>query len=280
MTKYKIIVSAMLCLLLLASCGKKDGGIAKKLYTPPPPPPTAKVTFPEGFTVMQYARLLEENGVCTAEEFYRAVNEVDYREDFTFLPEQSVLDTRPYKLEGYLFPDTYEFFLDESGESVVKRFLKNFRSRVDEPLAEEIGANGYTIDQSITIAAIVERETPVVEEMPKIAAVFINRLKSPDFPKLQSDATKFYPYEGSAAIPAEVKEGFVSEYNTYNVKGLPKGAICNPSLSAIKGVLNYEKNFDYYFFYTDKNNKHYYAKTLKEHNANYKYCKDNDLLPF
>lgn len=283
---FKVFILVGLCTLALCSCGDKQGGssgggesTSSVFVQQSDFAEEVKVTFPEGWTVMQYARRLEEKGVCTKDEFYSAVNDIDYSDSYSFLPEKEILAQRPYKLEGYLFPDTYFFGTDESAESIVRKMLNNFESRVAKIYAENAGDNGLTFDETITLASIVERETPVAEEMPKIAGVFINRLKSPDYPKLQSDATKRYPYESYNAIPEDIREEFVSEYNTYNVEGLPKGAICNPSINAIKGSFLHDESVEAYFFYTDVNNKHYYAVTYDEHLTNYQYCIDNDLVP-
>jgi len=132
------------------------------------------------------------------------------------------------------------------------------------------------------MASIVEREINVPEEMDGVAAVFYNRIKYPGGTVngsatggyFQSDATKFYPY-----IFGTAPEGFVSEYNTFNVKGLPKGPICCPSIDAIKAALAPDHDQDAFFFYTDINKHVYYAVTYDEHLKNYRYCIDNDLDP-
>lgn len=270
MKKFSVIIS-IFCLLsiLLSSCNK----IAPTASSEPEKIPTVTVTFPEGWNVMQYGSRLEEKGVCTAQEFYDAMNNIDYGADFPFLPVAEILDKREYKLEGYLYPDTYEFYFNTSGETVVRKMLSNFKTRVADDLYETPSYSGLSFDECVTLAAIVEKETPVVEEKPRIAAVFINRLNSKDFPMLQSDTTWYYPYTKETE-----PEGFKSEYNTYRVEGLPKGAICNPTRSSIEAVIHHDTDFEgYYYFFTDDNNKHYYAKTYKEHQKNVKYCKDNGL---
>ncbi len=244
---------------------------------------TVDITFPEGRTVRQYGSLLEQNGVCTAEEFYAAMRDTDFTNDYSFLPSNDTLQQREYPLEGYLYPDTYSFYVPETPNSVIKRFLDNFRSKVSDEIVSYANSNGggfknidMSFDNAVIIASIVERESPTDNERPKIAACFYNRIENPSASgtggKLQSDATKFYPY-----VVGETPEGFVSEYNTYEFAGLPKGAICSPSISSIKAAVYPDTDCKSYFFYTDINDKHYYADTYEQHLANIKYCKDNGL---
>ncbi|MDR1002587.1 MAG: endolytic transglycosylase MltG [Oscillospiraceae bacterium] len=271
---FALFLLLALSLALLSACKDNGGGDVSSVDSGESGPATVKVTFAEGLTIAQFAKRLEDKGVCSAEEFINTCNNVDFSEQFSFLPSFDSLADRPYKLEGYLFPDTYEFFAPEGAESVIKRFLRNFESRVNEEIMADINSSDYSLDEIITLAAIVERETPSQSEMDKVAAVFFNRLRNKkEYPRLQSDATKYYPYVYGDTLP----DGFESEYNTYNVKGLPKGPICAPSLAAIKGCVYPDGDTDAYFFYTDKNGKHYYAKTYKNHLKNIQYCKDNGL---
>lgn len=244
---------------------------------------TVDITFPEGRTVRQYGALLEQNDVCTAEEFYAAMRTTDFTGDYSFLPSNSTLQQREYPLEGYLYPDTYSFYVPESAESVIKRFLNNFQAKVSDELVSYADSNGegfknieMSFDKAVTLASIIERESPTDNERAKIAACFYNRMENPSASgtggKLQSDATKFYPY-----VVGETPDGFVSEYNTYDFAGLPKGPICSPSASAIKAAVYPDTTCKAYFFYTDINDKHYYAVTYQEHLKNIQYCKDHGL---
>lgn len=244
---------------------------------------TVDITFPEGRTVRQYGSLLEQNGVCTAEEFYSAMRTTDFTENYSFLPDNETLQQREYPLEGYLYPDTYSFYVPEAADSVIKRFLDNFRSKVSDKLVSYANSNGgnlekidMSFDNAVILASIIERESPTDNERSKIAACFYNRIADPSASgtggKLQSDATKFYPY-----VVGEAPQDFVSEYNTYNFAGLPKGPICSPSISSINAAIYPDKTCKSYFFYTDINNKHYYADTYEQHLANIRYCRDNGL---
>ena len=127
------------------------------------------------------------------------------------------------------------------------------------------------------LASIIERESPDNAERDKISAVFWNRMENPTVSgtggKLQSDATHYYPYVASDERP----EGFRSEYDTYDIVGLPKGPICNPSADSIRAAVYPDKDCKAYFFFNDKKGNHYYAETYAEHKKNIQYCKDNGL---
>ncbi len=274
-----------------SSCGKEEQPPQIQIDDTPiePAVSTVRVTFPEGNNIMQYGQRLEENGVCSASDFYETMNTVDFSEEYDFLPEFSQLEGRDYRLEGYLFPDTYDFYIDENPQSVIRRFLSNFDAKIGDELRQAALKTGEfygvetDLDDIIIMASIVEREINVPEEMDGVAAVFWNRIKHPGGTVngsatggfFQSDATKFYPY-----IMDTAPEGFASEYNTFKVKGLPKGPICCPSYDAIVGSINPDHEEDAFFFYTDINKKVYYAVTLDEHNKNWKYCVENGLNPW
>lgn len=279
-------ISCSMC----GSCAKEPTPpVTEQQQQSVPEPATVRVTFPEGFNVMQYGARLEENNVCSASDFYETMNTVDFSESYDFLPEFSELEGRDYYLEGYLFPDTYDFYVGESPKSVIRRFLNNFDAKIGEELRQAALLTGEfyrtetDLDDIIIMASIVEREISVPSEMPGVAAVFWNRMKYPGGTVdgsatggfFQSDATKFYPYVMDTA-----PGGFVSDYNTFNVKGLPKGPICCPSYDAIVGSIYPDHDNGSFFFYTDINKKVYYAVTLKEHQANWKYCVDNGLNPW
>lgn len=289
-------LAIVLCLILVLSFGGcitsedgpsvpvfSDGGQSEA-------PATVRVTFPEGYNVMQIAQLLEQNNVCTAADFYNTMNTTDFSAEYSFLPAFSELSDRVYYLEGYLYPDTYDFYIGESAASVIRRFLNNFDAKVtDEMIAAASSTGDYyntslTFDDILIMASIVEREIYVVDEMPKCAAVFYNRIKYPNgngvngtstAGYLGSDITIYYPY-----IKSTCPEGFVSEYDTTNGSGnvgLPKGPICCPSINAIKGALYPDHSVDSFFFYIDANAKVYYALTFSEHQTNYRYCVENGI---
>lgn len=247
-------------------------------------PLTVNVTFPEGRTVRQYGALLEGNGVCSAEDFYSEMRTTDFTAEYSFLPSNEILQQREYPLEGYLYPDTYSFYIGENPKSVIKRFLNNFSVRVSGEAVSYADSNGagfkkteMSFDRAVILASIIERESPDNSERDKISAVFWNRLEHPDVGgtggKLQSDATHYYPY----VVGDERPEGFSSEYDTYVIAGLPKGPICNPSVDSINAAVYPDKSCKAYFFFNDNSGNHYYAETYAQHKKNIQYCKDHGL---
>lgn len=231
-----------------------------------------KVMFPEGLTVIELAELLEENGISSSDEILAACNSTLFDETFSDISAIDNADKKYYKLEGYLFPDTYEFFEKDSAESVIKRFLRNFENRIDEDMRKDIKASGYTLDEIIVLASIIQAEAANEDDMYMISAVLHNRLEDGfvnSIYSLDCDSTLYYPYKNSEAAP----EGYFSNYSTYlslgGVRGLPDGAICNPGLEAIKAAIYpAEKGSEYFYFCHDAQRTPYYAATIEEHNEN------------
>lgn len=234
---------------------------------------TATVLIPEGFTVDKIAARLEAKGVCTATEFYRAVSQVDYSADYEFIAafsavEQADYAARIYKLEGYLFPDTYEFYLGCSGETVVRKMLDNFDRRLDTSIRAAMKAKGYTMDELVILASIVQGEAGTTDDMAKVARVLANRMQdTATYPKLQCDSTGDYIKDVLSSGGSVSASN--TAYDTYEREGLPAGAINNPGLAAIKAVLTPSEDETIrqcYFFATDyKTNITYYSKTYNQH---------------
>lgn len=270
-----LLIALILLTLSLTSCrGKADVPFLTTKSPTTAAPNTVKVTFPEGFTVLAIAQRLEENGVCSADEFLTACNtpydgiEIDNADDRVFL------------LEGYIFPDTYEFYFDSDVQTVLKKFIDNYNSKVTDEIKSRAQALGYTMDEMLTLASIIQKECDEdIAECVNVSSVFHNRLKSPSFPKLESDVTSFYIKKNLSAYlgwqdnvkleeqNAEVQK-YMQLYSTYYCKGLPAGPICNPGMKAITAAV-YPAETDYYFFLTDaKMENFYYASTIAEHNVN------------
>ncbi len=235
---------------------------------------TVRVTIPEGFTVYQIAERLENKGVCTTTEFYRALAQGDYSDyDFVVAMEAinaNTLASRYYKLEGYLFPDTYEFYAGCSGESAVRKFLDGFDMRLDTTLRASMKAKGLTVDELVILASLVQGEAAATDDMQKVARVLQNRMENTDvYPKLQCDSTRDYVTDMIAAGTDIVVSN--EAYDTYVREGLPVGAINNPGLDAIKAVLTPSEDetvMQCYFFATDYlTGKTYYSKTYAQHEA-------------
>ena len=146
---------------------------------------------PEGKTLNKNADRREENQVCTRSDFFRAANTVMY--EYDFLKDLPTDEERIYPLEGYLFPDTYEFYTNSSGETVVRKFLDNFNARVDTSLKAAIKARGMTIDQAVILASIIQGEAADTDNMNKVSRVLQNRLENPGtYPRLECDSTSSY----------------------------------------------------------------------------------------
>ncbi len=245
-----------------------------------------KVTIPEGLNLEQIADILEYNCVCEKEAFFNTIATYEYKWDFyKDIPKDE--EKRVYKLEGYLFPDTYSFYIWEGSVSAINRLLDGFDIRVlkNEELDFKNKASklGMTMDEIITMASIIEREVPDPEQMKNVASVFYNRMNNPSHEgtggRLQSDATMWYPYPTKAAmlesetLTDEQKKNWESpNYDTTMFSGLPVGPICCPSLNAITAALN-PNDTNYYFFYTAEDAQgvmqYYYSSTYDQHAANY-----------
>ncbi len=225
-----------------------------------------KVTIPEGYTVNQIADLLKENKVCNKQDFLKSVDENNFISEA--LNQVKKNDMIRYRLEGYLFPDTYEFILNAKPDYIIDTMLQNFDKKVLNKLKMEIEKSDMSLSEIITLASITQKESTSFEVMKRVTSVFFNRLNQPSvYPKLQSDVTILY-IESDIKPNLEFKnQDMYDSYNTYVCNGLPVGPICNPGLDAVKAVLNPEKT-DYNYFLTDIDNNYYWAKTLSEHNNN------------
>ena len=280
----KKIISLLLitvCLFSLASC-RKDGN--NDASTMPPLTDSAQttseatteeltvtVTFPEGWTVKEIAEKLEENGVCTAKAFIDIVNNTAYLKtlSYTFFADIEEVAKRPFILEGYIFPDTYEFYKDEGAEAALTRFLDNTEQKLSAEYRSRAAETGYTMDEIITIASIIQEEASEHQHMPGVSSVLHNRLEDEDYGMLQCDVTIHYINDcvkDSPYISADVDK--VTEYyDTYECYGLPTGPICNPGIHAIEAALNPPET-DYFYFVTDEDWNYYYAETYEEHQVN------------
>lgn len=245
-----------------------------------------KVTFPEGYNIEQIAELLDYNCVCESENFYKTMETYAY--SHKFMPLIPVNDVRIYRLEGYLFPDTYSFYINEGSVSAINRMLNAFDSKIfnNTELAIQARANalGVSVDQIITMASIIERESPDPEQMKNVASVFYNRMRNPSHDgtggMLQSDATRWYPFttgkamRESETLTEEQKTNWVSAYDTTTFAGLPPGPICCPGYNSIYAAC-YPNNTGYYYFFMDDNGTHFYASTYGEHLQNIENARAN-----
>ncbi len=227
---------------------------------------TVMVTIPEGLPMWRVAEILEENGVCDAEEFVERANNTNFGFDFEDeIPQSSKIF---YPLEGYLFPDTYEFYKNDAPLNVIRRMLQNFDNKITPSVKNLMKQKGLSLHETITLASIVQAEASG-EEMNRVSSVYHNRLDDSQlFPLLQADPTRDYANEQILTHIGDRDRRVADYYNTYTTAGLPPGAINNPGMAAIMAALQPEDT-PYYYFCTDSRTKEfYYAETLEEHNRN------------
>ncbi len=244
---------------------------------------TIRLSFPEGWSLPQIVSKLEAEGVCPAEYIYTALEEMEFDYDFIdSIPEDGA---RCYALEGYFFPDTYDFFVSdkqngigENPTSILNKLLGNFESRWSEVYTKRAKELDLTMDEVMIIASIIQKEAADKSQMGVVSSVIHNRLKnSTSYPLLECNSTKDYvtnnivPVLGDAGASA-----YVTAYDTYNSAGLPPGPICNPGIDAIEAALNPDDT-NYLYFCHNEAGKIYVAKTYSQHQSNWaQVLKDNE----
>ena len=243
---------------------------------------TVTVMIPEGYNAQQIGQLLEENLVCRADDF-----EKYYRsklEKYDFEEQISVNENRFYALEGYLFPDTYEFYViddltdkpsmdtSQYAKQAAEKMYSNFQNKITKKMYARAKELGMTFDEVVTLASIIQKEGTNEENMANISSVFHNRLENMyEYPHLQSDTTDNYiedvirPNIPSSSLA--LYENVITAYDTYTCEGLPAGPICSPGLEAINAAL-YPAETDYYYFLSSSDGVFYYASTVEKHEQN------------
>lgn len=227
---------------------KQTTGGSTKTTSEPTEKQSVKVTIPEGYSFMQIANTLEKKGVCTAKAFYNAAQSYQVK-SFT-IPSSS---DRCFKLEGYLFPDTYEFYKNDDPEDVIRKMLNNYRAK-----------SGMPTDRQLIIASIIEKEVRSDEQMKMVSSVFYNRINKGM--RLDSDPTREYVNDyitGNSLLSGDTSK-YAALYNTYKCK-IPAGPICSPGARAIAAAKN-PASSEYLYFFFGNDNQNHYSKTLEEHN--------------
>lgn len=234
---------------------------------------TKRVTIPEGYTVEQISDLLVAQGVLEEASSFRTLcRTTDAFTKYAFLSELTGVDNRMYALEGYLFPDTYEFYVDSSAEEIIDRMLTRYYDVYSGEFVDRANELGFKRDQVIILASVIEREARDPEDFAKVSAVFHNRLK--DGMKLESCATLSYATHTNRLYFSADERAIVSPYNTYLNGGLPIGPICNPGEAAIRAALypNEEYVSEHYLYFCNANPNEtsalLFSKTYEEHAAN------------
>lgn len=232
-------------------------------------PESVKITIIEGLTYKQIVKQFVKKGLAIEDEFDSAMKYEKY--DFDFIKQITNVNNREFMLEGYLFPDTYEFAMNADEKTIINVMLKNFESKLTEEHYKRAKELGMSMDQIITLASVIEREATTNKDRRLVSAVFHARLKSKDanLKKLQSCATLQYIFlnqEGKVHDLITLKDTTVDNaYNTYIHAGLPPGPICSPGMESINAALYPDEDTDYLFFVAKGDGTSKFSKTYAEH---------------
>jgi peptidoglycan lytic transglycosylase G len=217
------------------------------------------VTFPEGLTVAEMAKIFESHGLGVASAFRDSAKDAGLVR--ALAPEAT-------SLEGYLFPDTYQLSRRTDAARLARLMVDRFERTITPEIRTAAVADGLTIHQVVTLASLIEKETARSEERPIVAAVFQNRLRA-GIP-LQCDPTVIYALERVGKYTGNLRRNdleFDSPYNTYRYRGLPPGPIASPSKSSLESAVH-PASVDYLYFVSRNDGTHEFARTLAEHNRN------------
>ncbi len=230
---------------------------------------TVKITFPEGITTADVINKLVDNEVCDKAALLSVIDSTEF--SYSLVSDLKAKESVPYRLEGYLFPETYYFYIGQSASSAIETLIKTTEDRITSKHRERAKELGFTMNEIIIIASIVQAEAANSEQMSEIAAIIENRLKDEtNFPSLGCQST--YDYIKNKVAPslsatsAHTSDYYLKYYSTNNnsnVVGLPEGPICNPGIDAIEAALYPADSNDYYFFH-DLNRNLYTAKDQYE----------------
>ena len=217
---------------------------------------TKRVAIPEGYELRQIVDLLVEKGLGTKEAFMDEIENGSF--DFDFIRKIPRTENR---LEGYLYPDTYLFSVEDSAHDIIQKMLNAFQENVVP--AYEAVSTPYSLDQVIIFASVVEREAANDEERPIVASVFYNRIDRGM--KLESCATVQYILQERKDILSNEDIAIDSNYNTYKYKGLPAGPIASPGLKSVEAVLEPADTDYLYFVATADGSQNLFSETFEEH---------------
>jgi len=220
---------------------------------------TVRFTIPEGYELRQIVQRLSEQHLIDADKFMEEVNNGQF--NYKFLKDVPKSENR---LEGYLFPDTYEVYKDATEREIITKMLDRFNEIFNEQYYQRAKELNMSIDEVVTLASIIEREAKLDEERPLVSAVFHNRLNSREYPFLQSCATVQYILKERKPVLSVADTKIESPYNTYLHPGLPIGPIASPGKASIHAAL-YPEDVDYLFFVANSDGSHIYSRTYEEH---------------
>ena len=229
------------------------------------------ITFVEGKTIKDYAKVIANNTNNTEDDVLDLIANEEYIdsliEKYWFITDEIKNADIYYSLEGYLKPDTYTFESKDVSVEYIFSFILNYTDKLLSEYKEQIEKSGYTVHEIVTLASVIEKEAASKDDMPGISGVFYNRLNSGM--SLGSDVTTYYAFQINLS-ESDLTTKQINTYNPYNTRGpnmngkLPVGPICSPSEIAIKAAINPEIS-DNYYFVSDKNGKTYFTKNYNEH---------------
>lgn len=219
---------------------------------------TVRFTIPEGYELREIADKLAEQGLVDKDKFYKAVNEASYKYDFL----KDIPKGRENRLEGYLFPDTYEIYKGATETEIVDKMLSRFNEVFNEQYRQRAKELNMSIDDVVNLASVIEREAKVDNERKTVSAVFHNRLNKSM--KLQSCATVQYILKERKPVLSYKDTEINNPYNTYMYAGLPKGPIASPGAKSIEAAL-YPDNVDYLYFVAKPDGTSVFSRTYQEH---------------
>ena len=218
-----------------------------------------RITFPEGLTIVEMARLYESRGFGQARDFTQAAGNASLVMD---------LDPQARDLEGYLFPDTYALPRRTPASRLIAQMVGRFRATYTDDLRGRAEAQGFTTRELVTLASVIEKETGAGEERPLVAAVYANRLRIGM--GLQADPTVVYAMQKAGKYDGNIRRedlAIDSPYNTYKYRGLPPGPIASPGKASLEAAVS-PADVPYLYFVSRNDGTHAFAVTLDEHNAN------------
>ncbi len=211
-------------------------------------------TVPEGWNMVEIARIFADAGIADEAEFLRLARDESFAHQ---------LGVKAPTLEGYLFPDTYNFAKGYGAAGVIRAMVSRFKARLPDDYDRRALEFGLTVSEAITLASIIEKETGAESERRLISGVFHNRLKKGM--RLQSDPTVIYGIENFDGNIRKKDLLTTTAYNTYRINGLPPGPIASPGLDAILATVE-PASVPYLYFVSKNDGTHYFSSTLTEHN--------------
>lgn len=225
-----------------------------------------RVTIPEGYNLKDICALLVEKDVVTESAFWEVANNYDFAHDM--LKDVPMVENR---LEGYLFPDTYDFYANsekiddvDHAVDVINKMLNNFVKKYTKPMRNLTESRGMTIAEVVKVASLIEKEAQKADERTVIGGVIYNRLASNNFPYLQIDASILYATGHKEKLTAEDLE-IDSPYNLHTNSGLPPTAICNPGIECLMAAIQPDEH-KYYYYVAKPDGSHIFSKNLDAHN--------------